>query len=136
MLGVTPVVWASSVSEAPKSAAFASFGNLRGYRDFLKLEAQRPTPKSACGRKRTSTAEYEYIGTLISRESFDSVTRVETYRLRKRIGKRRRWRVCGRLNGPYNKEQPGCSMPSPRAKGSGHILRTCRSCLCGLPETF
>ena len=98
-------MWASSVSEAPNSAAFASFGNLRGYRDFLKLEAQRPTPKSACGRKRTSTAEYEYIGTLISRESFDSVTRVETYRLRKRIGKRRRWRVCGRLNGPYNKEQ-------------------------------
>ena len=68
-------MWASSVSEAPKSAAFASFGNLRGYRDFLKLEAQRPTPKSACGRKRTSTAEYEYIGTLISRESFDTVTK-------------------------------------------------------------
>ena len=31
-----------------------------------------------------------------------------------------------------NSAGPGCPMPSPRAKGSGHILRTCRSCLCGL----
>ena len=60
-------------------AAFASFGNLSGYRDFLmKLEpgSTKANPKVGLWAKAyMSTAEYEYIGTLISRESFDTVTK-------------------------------------------------------------
>ena len=60
-------------------AAFSSFGTLRGYRDFqMKLESGSTdaSPKVGLWAKAyMSTAEYEYIGTLITRESLDNVTR-------------------------------------------------------------
>ena len=64
---------------ALKHAAFASFSSLRGYRDFmvqLESNSTEENPRVGLWAKAYMTSpSYEYLGTLITKESFDTVTK-------------------------------------------------------------
>ena len=61
------------------NAAFSYFSSLQGYRDFLvrvEVGSTPQNPKVGLWAKAYMTSkDYEYMGTLLTKESFDSVTR-------------------------------------------------------------
>jgi len=71
-----------------KNAAFASFSSFRGYRDFLMELEKDSTPENPrvglWAKPYMTSVEYEFLGTIITKESYDAVTRDRTPKLQQR----------------------------------------------------
>ena len=73
---------------ALQNAAFSSFGSLRGYRDFMLELESSSTPENPrvglWGKAYMTSPEYEYLGTIITMESYQAITRGRQPVLQKR----------------------------------------------------
>ena len=71
------------------NAAFSSFSALQGYRDFLVQEEAGSTPTNPrvglWAKAYMTSKKYEYLGTLITKQSFDVVTQGQPPRMQARV---------------------------------------------------